>query len=300
MTISARTAIGQEKVGKESRAPKRKYTAHIIQAWRRYGVNPLGAVGIGAQAMWHRMSIQYQRAWTHSAIDGAYRMLCWPSQASLAADSNVSVQTIRRWTRELEAAGLIEVVVVAKPGATSCLRRCNYALVAPMRLSAIRAPRKKAPRPARGFAREGYVPALRPARAPTSRLAVIEKREAENDAYIESVRKRDPVEAANLEAAEARRRAKQAQAERVHRDIAPVLDASDADALAADAAMAAPNISWKMAKNMARTNPHALIEAIAALRQKDMDSLTNPAGYLVRTYDNISKGDRIRGLSHAA
>lgn len=296
MTVSARMAIGQEKAGKEKRAPKRKYTAWIMQEWSRRRITPLAVVGVGPQALWQRMSTQYQRAWERSATDGAYRMLCWPSQARLAADMNVTVQTIRRWTRELEAADLIEVVVVAKPGAASCLRRCNYALVAPMRVSTMQAPRKRAPQSARGFARDGYVRTPRATPRATSRVEVEARRDREQEAYIEKLAATNPQEAAAFRAIEARKKA----SERVQRDIVPVLDTSDPVKIAAEVAMLVPNISLGKAAHMARTNPQALAQAMTALMDIDTDSLANPAGYLVGIFNNISKRDRIRGLSHAA
>jgi hypothetical protein len=296
MTVSARTAIGQEKVGKEKGAPKRKFTAWIIQEWSRRQIRPLAVVGIGPQALWQRMAMQYQRAWERSATDGAYRMLCWPSQARLAADMNVTVQTIRRWTRALEAAGLIEVDVVATPGATSCLLRCHYALVAPMRVGAMQAPRKRAPQSARGFAREGYVRTPRTASRATSRVEVEARRDRKQEEYIEKIAATNPQEAAAFRAIEAMKKA----SERVQRDIVPVLDTSDPVKIAAEVAMLVPNISLGKAAHMARTNPQALAQAMVALRDIDTDSLANPAGYLVGIFNNISKRDRIRGLSHAA
>jgi hypothetical protein len=308
MTVSARMAIGQEKVGKETRAPKRKFTVHIMQAWSRYGVNPLGAVKAGPQALWQRMATEHQRAWERSDTDGAYRMLCWPSQARLAGQMNTSVQTIRRWTRALEAAGLIEVVVVAKPGATSCLRRCNYALVAPMRVSAMQAPRKRAPQSARGFARKDYVRASRAAagvggvvlgnahHTPTSRLAVLERRDREQEAHIEKLAATNPQEAAAFRAIIEKQRA----AASAQRDGVEALGGSDPDKIAVEVQRMIPGLKLGEAARMAREDPHALVQAITAFMDTDESRWRDPAKYFAGIFKNKAKEGRVRSLSHAA
>ena len=294
MTVSARKAGSQE-----NPAAKRIFTTRIMQASRKHRLNPLGSVKAGPQALWQRMATEHQRAWSRSDADGAYRMLCWPSQSRLAAQLNVSVNTIRRWTRALQAAGLIEVEIVAKPGEASCLKRCSYALVAPMRVGSMPPPRARtASQSPRGIARHDYVRKPKPATT-TTKAEVIARRNAEQDQYVQRIAAHDPAQAAALARMIELQRKREGEAE-TSPTLASLLDPNDHVQLAAEVARIVPGITLSKASHMARTNPHALVQALDAWRDHDVDDMSNPAGYLVGIFSNIAKRERIGSLSHAA
>lgn len=294
MTVSARKAGSQE-----NPAAKRIFTTRIMQAWRKHRLNPLGSVKAGPQALWQRMATEHQRAWSRSDLDGAYRMLCWPSQSRLASQLNVSVNTIRRWTRALQAAGLIEVEIVAKPGGSSCLKRCSYALVAPMRVGSMPAPRARtASQSPRGIARHDYVRKPKPATT-TTKAETRARRDAEQDQYVQRIAAHDPRQAAALARMIELQRKREGEAE-TSPTLASLLDPNDHVQLAAEVARIVPGITLSKAGHMARTNPHALMQALDAWRDHDVEDMGNPAGYLVGIFNNVAKRDRIGSLSHAA
>ena len=70
--------------------------------------------------------------------------------------------------------------------------------------------------------------------------------------------------------------------------------------VAAEVARIVPGITLSKASHMARTNPHALVQALDSWRDHDVDDMSNPAGYLVGIFNNVAKRERIGSLSHAA
>jgi len=128
---------------------RRIFTARIKQAWARKGVSPLAAVSAGAQALWMHMADTYQsRSWERSDCGERYTTAAYPSQHTLARALGVSEETIRRRTRELEAAGLLQVMRIAIEGTRR--KRCYYILLAPMKHSAMPARRKRVKQTPRG------------------------------------------------------------------------------------------------------------------------------------------------------
>lgn len=304
MTVSARYGKGQEPKrrsgpnrgsgsGDDGRPEKRIFTVQLMQAWRKEKVNPLAAVMPQAQALWVRMATEHQKAWERSGADGAYRMVCWPSQSRLAAQLAVSVQTIRRWTRQLEAAGLIEVEYVSKPGADNFVRYCHYKLVAPMRESTIPAPRPRKRQEPRGIARTDYVrkPAA-PGVRKVDRAAIEATAAAERQAYIEKLAAVSPEQAAAFQ------RIEQLRARQESRT--PDTSTSEPARLAAEVVRIIPNMTMKKAAQMAGSSPRAMRDALQAFAECDIDDMRNPAGYFVGIYENLARIGGKESISHAA
>lgn len=148
MTVSARTAARQQREPKAQRI----YTARITQAWAKRGASPLAAVSGGAQALWHYLANGYQESTWVRRDDGQYAMTAYPSQHTLARAMGVSEETIRRRTRALEAAGLLQIMRVAIDGTRR--KRCYYTLLAPMKHSAMPARKARAKQTPRGCVRQ--------------------------------------------------------------------------------------------------------------------------------------------------
>ena len=148
MTVSARYETRQQERGKSGRI----YTARIVQAWARRGASPLAAVSCGAQALWHYLANGYQEKTWVRREDGRYIMKAHPSQHTLARAMGVSEETIRRRTRELEAAGLLQVLRVGIDNTRR--KRCYYTLLAPMKHSAMPARRARATQTPRGCVKQ--------------------------------------------------------------------------------------------------------------------------------------------------
>lgn len=307
MTVSAQYGKGQEPKGRSGpnrgmehggavRAEKRIFTVQLMQAWRKVNVNPLAAVRPQVQALWVRMATEHQKAWERSAADGAYRMVCWPSQSRLAAQLAVSVQTIRRWTRQLEAAGLIEVDHVSEPGKQTYVRRCHYKLVAPMRESTIPAQRPRKRQEPRGIARTDYVrkPAA-PGVRKVDRAAIEATAAAERQAYIEKLAVESPGQAAAFQ------RIEQLRARQESRT--PDTSTSEPARLAAEVVRLIPSMTMRKAVQMAGASPSAMRDALQAFAECDIDDMRNPAGYFIGIYDNIARAGILSGkeaMSHAA
>lgn len=148
MTVSARYGTRQQQRGGTGRI----YTARIAQSWAKQGVSPLAAVSPGAQALWLHMANAYQSHTWVRRDDGRYIADAFPSQHTLARAMGVSEETIRRRTRELQAAGLLQVL--RKPIDGTKRERCYYTLLAPMKHSAMPARRTRAAQAPRGCVRQ--------------------------------------------------------------------------------------------------------------------------------------------------
>lgn len=148
MTVSARYEPRQQERGNAGRI----YTARIAQAWAKRGASPLAAVSPGAQALWMHMANAYQSHTWVRRDDGNYAATAYPSQHTLARAMGVSEETIRRRTRELEAAGLLQVLRVAIDGTRR--KRCYYTLLAPMKHSAMPARRVRVAQAPRGCVKQ--------------------------------------------------------------------------------------------------------------------------------------------------
>jgi len=108
-------------------------------------------VSPGAQALWLHMANTYQSHTWVRQDDGNYASSAYPSQHTLGRALGVSEETIRRRTRELEAAGLVCVKRVAIDGTRR--KRCYYTLLAPMKHSAMPARRARKAQSPRGCVR---------------------------------------------------------------------------------------------------------------------------------------------------
>lgn len=208
MTVSARYEPRQQERGGTGRI----YTARIAQAWAKRGASPLAAVSPGAQALWMHMANAYQSHTWVRRDDGNYASSAYPSQHTLGRALGVSEETIRRRTRELEAAGLVCVKRIPIDGTKR--ERCYYTLLAPMKHSATPARRARATQTPRGCVKQRMAnPA--PTRSQVRELRLVDDQRA----TVEQVeRERGKAEADMLRATldTIRRKQQQASARPMH------------------------------------------------------------------------------------
>jgi DNA-binding Lrp family transcriptional regulator len=96
----------------------------------------------------HMADTYQSRSWERSDCGERYTTAAYPSQHTLARALGVSEETIRRRTRELVAAGLLQVLRISIDGTKR--KRCYYILLAPMKHSAMPARRKRVKQAPRG------------------------------------------------------------------------------------------------------------------------------------------------------
>jgi hypothetical protein len=283
---------------------RRIFTARIKQAWARKGVSPLAAVSAGAQALWMHMADTYQsRSWERSDCGERYTTAAYPSQHTLARALGVSEETIRRRTRELEAACLLQVMRIAIEGTRR--KRCYYILLAPMKHSAMPARRKRVKQTPRGcVAQRKANPAPTKPQQRTLRI-VDEQREHLQDIEQKYGRKeadaaRKIIEMQRQHAAKSRSDAALLVGEIMDtRGVTPIrVDNSGARELVVDACQEIDGLAvGKAADLLKRGMSEAFEEALEMVKgmsDRKRDSIGNLAGYFVNTVKAI----HAKGSSH--
>jgi DNA-binding Lrp family transcriptional regulator len=304
MTVSARYEPRQQ----ERAGTGRIYTARITQAWAKRGASPLAAVSPGAQALWMHLANTYQSHTWVKRDDGSYAATAYPSQHTLARALGVSEETIRRRTRELAAAGLLQVLRVAIDGTKR--KRCYYTLLAPMKHSAMPARRKRAAQAPRGCVKQRMEnPA--PTRSQVRELQLVDDHRA---AVEETERTRGKAEADMMRATldTIRRKQRQAGARPQHTAVSladaallvgdtldterrgvPIRISTDAAPMVAEACRRMPGFTPQAAAALVRhCGLDAFAEALDGVRHmgaRKRESVGNIIGWFTRATQRIAQ-----------
>ena len=256
--------------------------------------------------MWRYMANAYQTPWARRD-DGVYVMEAYPTQHTLARALGVSEETIRRRTRELVAAGLLQVLRIAIDGTKR--KRCYYTMLAPMKHSALPKRRERVKQAPRGCVKQRMEnPA--PTKREQHRLCIADSYR-EDFERVERERGREQAERLR----ETRREIQRMQAQHsmaAHRDAAALLvgeimdtgggvpirlDNSEAAEVVAQACYRVKGLEVRAVAALAR---QGMVDAIAEaldmvqhMSAQKRGSIGNLAGWFMNTVRSIhAKGGR--------